>query len=66
MWTMLMQKKSGKWELVKSTSSDVMFTGYVSSDKNVMMNMVRYMNYGFVSDLPLCIIDDLDFIKMCN
>lgn len=62
-WTMLEQKKTKKWELVYDTDEEVVATGYVSSDLDVMTKVVAYMNRGKKSDLPAYIIDDLEAIK---
>lgn len=62
-WTMLEQKKAKKWELVYDTDEEVIATGYVSSDLDVMTKVVAYMNRGKKSDLPAYIIDDLEAIK---
>lgn len=64
-WTMLEQKETKKWELVFDDVANerIIPTGYMSSDMNVMLKFVGYMNYGVKSDLPQVIIDDLDFIK---
>lgn len=62
-WTMLEQKKTKKWELVYDTDEEVIATGYVSSDLDVMTKVVAYMNRGKKSDLPDYIIDDLEAIK---
>ena len=63
MWTMLKQKASQKWELVKDdlNSETLVQTGYTSSDQDVMSSMVAYMNHGIRGNLPDYIVDDLNY-----
>lgn len=65
MWTMLEQKETGKWELIFDDLENerIIQTGYTSSDINIMLKLVGYINYGVKSDLPDYIIGDLDYIK---
>lgn len=62
-WTMLKQKDTKRWELVYDTDEKVVATGYFSSDLELMIKAVGYMNQGKKSDLPDCVIKNLEFIK---
>lgn len=62
-WTMLKQKDTKRWELVYDTDEKVVATGYFSSDLELMIKAIGYMNQGKKSDLPDCVIKSLDFIK---
>lgn len=62
-WTMLEQKDTKRWELVYDTDEKVVATGYFSSDLELMIKAVGYMNQGKKSDLPDCVIKNLEFIK---
>ena len=65
MWTMLQQKESCKWELVRDDldSERLIQTGYTSLDMDVMSSMVNYMNHGIQGNLFDCIIDDLNYFR---
>ena len=65
LWTMLEQKETGKWELILDDlqNEQIIPTGYMSSDADVMIKFLGYLNHGVKSDLPQGILDDLNFIK---
>lgn len=59
------QKETGKWELILDDPENerIIQTGYTSSDANVMIKFLGYLNQGVKSDIPDQIIKDLDYIK---
>ena len=59
------QKETGKWELILDDPDNehIIQTGYTSSDADVMIKFLGYLNQGVKSDIPDRIIKDLDFIK---
>lgn len=65
LWTMLEQKETGKWELILDDPENehIIQTGYISSDADVMIKFLGYLNQGVKSDIPDRIIKDLDYIK---
>lgn len=65
LWTMLEEKETGKWELILDDPENehIIQTGYISSDADVMIKFLGYLNQGVKSDIPDRIIKDLDFIK---
>ena len=65
LWTMLEEKESGKWELILDDLDNerIIQTGYMSSDADVMIKFLGYLNQGVKSDIPNRILQDLDYIK---
>lgn len=65
LWTMLEQKETGKWELILDDLENerIIQTGYTSSDADVMIKFLGYLNQGVKSDIPDRILKDLDYIK---
>lgn len=65
LWTMLEHKETGKWELILDDLENerIIQTGYTSSDADVMIKFLGYLNQGVKSDIPNRIIKDLDYIK---
>lgn len=65
LWTMLEHKETGKWELILDDLENerMIQTGYTSSDADVMIKFLGYLNQGVKSDIPNRIIKDLDYIK---
>lgn len=59
------QKETGKWELILDDTENerIIQTGYTSSDADVMIKFLGYLNQGVKSDIPDQIIKDLDYIK---
>lgn len=59
------QKETGKWELILDDPENerIIQTGYTSSDADVMIKFLGYLNQGVKSDIPDQIIKDLDYIK---
>lgn len=60
-WNML--ERGGKWELIKDDGNQIIPTGYVSNDMDIMLKFVAYMNFGVKEGLPDQIIEDLEFIR---
>ena len=65
LWTMLEEKETGKWELILDDLENerIIQTGYTSSDADVMIKFLGYLNQGVKSDIPDRILKDLDYIK---
>lgn len=65
LWTMLEQQETGKWELILDDLENerIIQTGYMSSDADVMIKFLGYLNQGVKSDIPDRILKDLDYIK---
>lgn len=65
LWTMLEHKETGKWELILDDLENerMIQTGYTSSDADVMIKFLGYLNQGVKSDIPNRILKDLDYIK---
>lgn len=59
------EKESGKWELILDDLDNerIIQTGYMSSDADVMIKFLGYLNQGVKSDIPNRILQDLDYIK---
>ena len=57
---MLEQKETGKWELILDDLENerIIQTGYTSSDADVMIKFLGYLNQGVKSDIPDRIIKD--------
>ena len=58
-----MLERGGKWELIKDDGNQIIPTGYVSNDMDIMLKFVAYMNFGVKEGLPDQIIEDLEFIR---